>query len=855
MKIIFLVIWVCLFAHKLQASDHEKVFVDLNDYSFYLPSSAFHPLSTEDTFLKSFFTQGLINQLKDHFGEDIQIKNVENRRLRIKIDSEHLVDLEKILSKDFLTQSFDREVRFFPTIDDPVIPNDPLFSDQWGLLEEVTNFQQAWSITQGSEDIVVAIIDTGVTDHSDLNVRLLNGVTFLDAGDTRIHGAQDTGDFVEADECYTDSPARNSSWHGTHVAGIVGAVTDNSIGVSGGDWNARILPIRTLGKCGGYTSDIADGIRWAAGGDVVGFPSLNQNPADIINLSLGGQTACQNSLQQAIDYAVSRGVLVVASSGNDNLNLDLEDFSPANCQNVITVGAVNRDLDRTSYSNYGASVLLSAPGGEGAEGIYSTYNNGPEGPTTESYQSLNGTSMAAPFVSAALSLMKSINKNLNYEQAVEILTDEENVTSMSVSQCTVGGCGAGLLNAYKALKSMSVIDSIELTIMGESVIEANGTDTTTLRALAKNVVGLSLADKTLTLVIPSNGGSSILETTTNSEGEAFWELTASEVANLYFYKVEGEGVESNYVGVRFSELPVTSIVLSVDDSGVSFLANGSEVIDFEALVTNEIGNPVEGRSLSLLIEEDGGEVINPQMTNSSGLATWSLTVPSVAGNFHYQAQLEEPMQNESELISNEIDLTFFLPDLDRVFIEVEGPLFVSSADFSMTELAARVVDSGGFGISNREIELQYARVGENFDPDQTYLEPKLSDIDGYARWLVISDLEPGSYKFRAISEEIASSSVSIGFSDSFQSEFEDPPPRERHNDFSQREPDEEPAPGGCSVISFLSSNQLEGGEFGEKFAYSRIGSFAFFLRFFLMGLFISFPSLIISRFENKKEKY
>ena len=172
----------------------------------------------------------------------------------------------------------------------------------------------------------------------------------------------------------------NSSWHGTHVSGTIGAVSDNGIGVAGINQNSKIQPLRVLGKCGGYTSDIADAIRWSAGLPVSGIPNNNPTPDRVVNISLGGSGACDSVTQSAINAAVAAGTVVVVAAGNSTS--DASNFTPANCDNVITVAATGHTGSRAYYSNYGTSVEIAAPGGDAQLGktILSTLNAGTETP-------------------------------------------------------------------------------------------------------------------------------------------------------------------------------------------------------------------------------------------------------------------------------------------------------------------------------------------------------------------------------------------------------------------------------------------------------------------------------------------
>ena len=224
-------------------------------------------------------------------------------------------------------------------------PNDTRYPEQWHYNESTggINAVPAWDRATGS-GVVVAVIDTGIVPHNDLNANVLPGYDFVsDAaaardGNGRDANPRDEGDWYAAGECGRRT-ASNSSWHGTHVAGTVAAVTNNAFGVAGVAFNARILPVRALAKCGGTLADIADAIIWSAGGSVPGVPA-NLNPAKVINMSLGGSGSCGSTYQAAINTARSLGASVVVAAGNSNI--DAANARPANCSGVITVAATTR---------------------------------------------------------------------------------------------------------------------------------------------------------------------------------------------------------------------------------------------------------------------------------------------------------------------------------------------------------------------------------------------------------------------------------------------------------------------------------------------------------------------------------
>ena len=274
-----------------------------------------------------------------------------------------------------------------------LVPNDVSYTAQWNYYEPAggLNLPAAWDKSTGA-GVVVAVIDTGYRPHADLVANLVPGYDFITSsvvgndGNGRDADASDPGDGVNAGECGSGQPADNSSWHGTHVAGTIAARTNNGVGVAGVAFGAKVLPVRVLGKCGGFTSDIADAIIWASGGTVPGIPA-NPNPARVINMSLGGSGACDTASQNAITSARSRGTVVVVAAGNSNINTS--NASPANCSGVVAVGAVGRSGARAFYSNYGSLVDVAAPGGDQStgtsNGILSTLNAGARAPGADTY--------------------------------------------------------------------------------------------------------------------------------------------------------------------------------------------------------------------------------------------------------------------------------------------------------------------------------------------------------------------------------------------------------------------------------------------------------------------------------------
>jgi serine protease len=330
-------------------------------------------------------------------------------------------------------------------------PNDTSYASQWHYYEPTggLNLPAAWDKSTGS-GVVVAVIDTGFRPHADLAANLLTGYDMIsDAttgndGDGRDGDASDPGDWTTG-QC---GPARNSSWHGTHVAGTIAAVTNNGSGVAGVAFNAKVVPVRALGTCGGYTSDIADGIVWASGGTVSGAP-FNANPARVINMSLGGSGACDFTTQSAIDGARSRGTVIVVAAGNSNT--DASGFNPANCAGVVSVASVDRNGSKAYYSNFGASVDVAAPGGDvttgdGSNGVLSTLNSGTTTPGSDIYAYYQGTSMASPHVAGVAALMLAANGALTADDVEAQLK-----STARGFPGTCSSCGTGIVDANAAV--------------------------------------------------------------------------------------------------------------------------------------------------------------------------------------------------------------------------------------------------------------------------------------------------------------------------------------------------------------------------------------------------------------------
>ncbi|HEV7357200.1 MAG TPA: S8 family serine peptidase [Steroidobacteraceae bacterium] len=429
------------------------------------------------------------------------------------------------------------------------LPNDPLFvptataSGQWFMQTPssltptsdaaATDAVSAWDITQGSSGTVIADVDSGIRfDHPDLlragfGGRLLPGYDFVDQdldssnsnplgtfliandGDGWDPDPSDPGDWIDSTDLMNSSvfPSKNcsmenSSWHGTRVMGVLGALTNNDTGIAGMTWNPYLLPVRALGKCGGLDSDIIVGIQWAVGMSISGVPD-NPYPADIVNLSLGGTGSCTSVYKELISTLTRMGVLLVASAGNESGPVDI----PANCPGVLAVAGLRNIGTKVGYSSLGPEVGIGAPagncvntnGGPCLRSIDTTANEGATVPGASSYTDQSnsnlGTSFSAPIVSGVAALMRAANANLTppqiiarmkasatpYPQPAGLALCANGSTSSVECACTTAApttCGAGMVNALSAVKAaLNPIAAVRIPIgftSGGGTFDAGG---------------------------------------------------------------------------------------------------------------------------------------------------------------------------------------------------------------------------------------------------------------------------------------------------------------------------------------------------------------------------------------------
>ena len=453
------------------------------------------------------------------------------------------------LAQDPTIQSVVVDERVYPHA---FSPNDPDYTGgsnlQWYLKAPATNlgaanFASAWNRSTSAptpaplsgQGIYIATLDTGYRPHADfVNVdttnRIAGGYDFVSAdatgifvtandGSGRDADAQDPGDGnTNPTYCTTGS----SSWHGTRVAGLIAAATNNGVGMAGAAYGAKVVSARVLGVCGGYLSDVVDAIRWSAGMTVNG--STNPTPAKVINLSLGGSGSCSAAYQSAInDVRAFNNVTVVVSTGNDSSNTTIT--SPANCQGVIAVTAHYENGSSPAFANIGAGTTLSAPG----VNIYSTSNTGTQGPLADTYASANGTSFSAPLVAAAAAMMYQVKPGITPNEVASRLVNS--VRSFPVGTYCNGNyaCGAGMLDADAAVVSVQnddapyasatasqtqgVARSTAVTLTGAATRGANGTAVTSVQWTQVSGTAVNIANassNTATITTPATSSDTLL---------------------------------------------------------------------------------------------------------------------------------------------------------------------------------------------------------------------------------------------------------------------------------------------------------------------------------------------------------
>ena len=553
------------------------------------------------------------------------------------------------------------------------VPNDPYYAagqtsitpgvGQWYLhkpsstLVSAINAESAWDLSTGSAAITVAVLDTGVRfDHPDLQGKLWPGYDFVSRdttsrdGDGRDGDPSDPGDWsLASDTC----GASDSSWHGTQVAGLIGANSGNGIGMASVGRQVMVLPVRVLGKCGGFDSDIQAAMLWAAG--LSSDPVANPHPAQVINLSLGSAGSCSASYQTVLAQLTAARVTVVVAAGNTT---GLAVNAPANCSDAIAVAGLRHAGSKVGYSSLGPQVSVAAPAGncvnETGECLYpllTTDNSGNTSPGaniySDSFKPSLGTSFASPLVAGTVGLMLAVDPTLTPARIKSILKatargfpqfgaqtegavacHAPTSTQQVECYCTTATCGAGMLDVGAALATAAGTSVSPLAVMTASLTSPTAGRSVDLDAGSSSrsisAYQWSLVSGTSTAVISGAANNSTIRLTSSAAGDAVVRLVVTD----------GSGATATAVRtINFVVLPTAVIDAGQSDPTVgdrlnfsganSFASSGRSIAGYQWAIDS-------GGALVTFASSTNASTVALQ-ANAAGAVQISLTVTDGAG--------------------------------------------------------------------------------------------------------------------------------------------------------------------------------------------------------------------------------
>lgn len=536
------------------------------------------------------------------------------------------------------------------------LPNDDFFDLQWNY--PLINLPQAWDLTVGSPEITVAVLDTGIlSDHPDLKNRLAPGYDFVSDAEM----AND-GDGIDPDPTDPgDDLHEISSFHGTHVAGIVAAETDNLEGVAGVTWETRLMPLRVLGLGGGTDADIAQGIRYAAGlSNASG--TLPDRPADVINMSFGGPGSSQ-TVNDAVQAARATGVIPVAAAGNDN---NSDPFYPASYAGVLSVAAVDLASQKAAYSNFGPQIDLTAPGGDAGrdlngdghpDGILSTVG---DGDGNFIYRFLSGTSFSAPHVAGVVALMRGVNSSLAPADIDLLIAGTHPETDIRITR-DLGDPGRDDLYGH------GLIDASRAVLAAREVQGGDAVEPGSRLAVSTTVLDFSSYLASLTFEV-SNAGSGILNITDISTDQPWLSVSPTE----------GSAPLTAQLTVDRSGLPrgdYQAMVTITSDA-----AQGPTAVVQVSMTVGEIALGNVGPVFVLLIDEANQQTVAEAETDFS--LDYAFTLEGVSpGSYLVVAGTD---RDEDSVICEIEDACGFFPDS----VTVEAGESSDDIDFTVGELIA-----------------------------------------------------------------------------------------------------------------------------------------------------------------------
>jgi serine protease len=575
-------------------------------------------------------------------------------------------------------------------------PNDPLYADnqtsttpvagQWYLRAPTTSIKSAidvetaWATTQGSSSVVVAVLDTGIIKaHPDLSSKLVSGYDFIsdstvaNDGGGRDSDPSDPGDWVTTAESASGTlqgcDVGDSSWHGTQTASLIGAATNNGVGMAGVAPNVMIMPVRVLGKCGGYDSDIQAGMRWAAGLSGTGVTAPT-TPAKVINMSLGSSGSCSVAYQTVVSELTAAGVVVVAAAGNDGLAVG----TPANCSGVVGVVGLRHSGTKVGFSDLGSAATIAAPAGNCVNSsgtcvypIITATNTGTTSPSTNTYSDGSnyavGTSFSAPLVSGTAALMMSANTSLTPGEVTSLLKSSATAfpgaeTGVAACQtpsgtaqtsecyCTTSTCGAGMLNTGAAVNAAvalvaptPVLTASATTVLaGETItLDASSSTSPSGRAIASYLWQITSGSSYAAF----SGGTTSATTTllASAAGTVTVQLTVTDSAGLSASTTKSFTVAAGKPTASFTAsttTPVVGATVTLDGSA-SKAATGASITGYLWDITSgtslaSFSGSATAATTTLSATAAGSVVVRLTVTDSNGYTSSSSQTLTVSAS-------------------------------------------------------------------------------------------------------------------------------------------------------------------------------------------------------------------------------
>ncbi len=500
------------------------------------------------------------------------------------------------------------------------IPNDTLYNEQWHYPH--IRLPEAWDITTGNPNVIVAVIDSGVlSGHPDFQGKLVQGYDM-------ISNASNAGDGDGVDSNPEDPGDRglgdgSSSFHGTHVAGTVAAATNNNSGVAGVAWQSRVMPMRVLGLEGGTSFDLIQAILYAAGLENASGQVPTQR-ADVINMSLGGG-GFSSSEASAITAARNAGVIIVAAAGNSG---SANQEYPASYDGVVSVAAVNQSNTRTSYSNFGQGIDVTAPGGDLDEdadgngtpdGVLSTIGNDRESSTTYGYRYYQGTSMSSPHVAGVAALMKSVAPNMTPAEFDRVLSEGRISDDLGV-EGRDNDFGYGLINAMKAVNTAQELASGTLAPLPTQLQISPATID----------FGLTQSQQNFNL---ANSGGGTLNVTSVTE-------------SVNWLSVTNNSGNTNNLGSYTATADRSLLAPGDHNTNITIQSNlGQNLVAVKIRISSTIFSASSGTLFALLGNPDTGDTTYQENLVTPSNGSYSLTFNSVPSG-EYQLFIGSDMDND-----------------------------------------------------------------------------------------------------------------------------------------------------------------------------------------------------------------